>query len=215
VFPAPIIFALLLNEVRHKFGKRFVQTVSYLPNFVSTVIVASMAVTFLSPSIGLVNNLIAFFGGERTQFLMESGYFWSIYTIIDVWKTLGWSAILYFAAMTNINSDLYEAAMIDGAGRWKQTWYVTLPGILPTIIIMLLLKIGHLLEVGYELILLLYNPSTYATADVINTYVYRKGMLDASYSFASAVGFFQSVIGLLLIVIANKLAKRYSETSLW
>ncbi|MDQ0897713.1 putative aldouronate transport system permease protein [Paenibacillus sp. V4I7] len=215
VFPAPIIFALLLNEVRNSLIKRMVQTISYLPHFVSTVIVASMAVTFLSPSVGLINNILVQFGMERTNFLLDPNYFWGIFTFMDLWKTLGWSAILYFAALTGINTELYEAARVDGANRWHQTWHITLPGIAPTIIILLLLKIGHMLEIGYELIVLLYNPNTYLTADVIGTYVYRRGILDANYSFASAVGLFQSVMGLLLIIIANKLARKYSETSLW
>jgi len=215
VFPAPIIFALLLNEVRNTIIKRTVQTVSYLPHFVSTVIVASMAVTFLSPSVGLVNNILVKFGMERTNFLLDPNYFWGIYTFLDLWKTIGWSAILYFATLTGINTELYEAAKVDGANRWKQTWHITLPGIAPTIIILLLLKIGDMLEVGYELIVLLYNPNTYLTADVIGTYVYRRGILDANYSFASAVGLFQSVMGLILIMTANKLARKYSETSLW
>lgn len=215
VFPAPIIFALLLNEVRNSLIKRTVQTISYLPHFVSTVIVASMAVTFLSPSVGLVNNILVQFGMERTNFLLDPNYFWGIYTFMDLWKTLGWSAILYFATLTGINTELYEAARVDGANRWHQTWNITLPGIAPTIIILFLLKIGHMLEIGYELIVLLYNPNTYLTADVIGTYVYRRGILDANYSFASAVGLFQSIMGLVLIVIANKMARKYSETSLW
>lgn len=215
VFPAPIIFALLLNEVRSAFIRRSVQTISYLPHFVSTVIVASMAVTFLSPSVGLVNNMLAKFGMERIPFLQTPEYFWGIYTFIDLWKTLGWSAILYFAALTGINTELYEAAKVDGANRWKQMWHVTLPGIAPTIIILLLLKIGHMLETGYELIILLYNPNTYITADVIGSYVYRRGILEANYSFASAVGLFQSVMGLVLLMISNRLARKYSETSIW
>ncbi|MDQ1914868.1 ABC transporter permease subunit [Paenibacillus sp. GD4] len=215
VFPAPIIFALMLNEVRNTIIKRTVQTVSYLPHFISTVIVASMAVTFLSPSVGLINNLLEKLGYERTSFLLQPEYFWAIYTGIDLWKTLGWSAILYFAALTGINTELYDAAKVDGANRWKQTLHITLPGIAPTIIILLLLKIGDMLEVGYELIVLLYNPNTYITADVIGTYVYRRGILEANFSFASAVGLFQSVAGLVLIIIANRLARKYSETSLW
>ncbi|OXM86946.1 ABC transporter permease [Paenibacillus rigui] len=215
VFPAPILFALLMNEIHHRWIKRLVQTISYLPHFVSTVIVASMAVTFLSPSVGMINHIMESLGGERIHFLLKPEYFKWIYTSIDAWQTIGWSAILYFAALTGIHSELYEAAMVDGASRWKQAIHITIPGISSTIIIMLLLKIGHMLEVGYELILLLYNPTTYVTADVINTYVYRKGIIESSYSFASAVGFFQSIIGLILIVGANRLAKKYSETSMW
>ncbi|MDD9269554.1 ABC transporter permease [Paenibacillus sp. GCM10023248] len=215
VFPAPIIFALLLNEVRNSMIKRTVQTISYLPHFVSTVIVASMAVTFLSPTVGLVNNMLVQMGYERISFLLKPGYFWGIYTGIDLWKTMGWSAILYFAALTGINTELYEAARVDGASRWRQTWHITLPGILPTIIILFLLKIGHMLEVGYDLIVLLYNPNTYVTADVIGSYVYRRGILETNYSFAAAVGLFQSVMGLILIVAANRFARKVSETSLW
>ncbi|RTE10204.1 ABC transporter permease [Paenibacillus whitsoniae] len=215
VFPAPIVFALLLNEVRITAIKRTVQTISYLPHFVSTVIVASMAVTFLSPTVGLINNMLVQLGLERTSFLLQPGYFWGIFTGIDLWKTLGWSAILYFAALTGINTELYEAARVDGASRWRQTWHITLPGILPTIVILFLLKIGHMLDVGYDLIILLYNPNTYITADVIGSYMYRRGILEANYSFASAVGLFQSVMGLILIVTANKLARKVSDTSLW
>lgn len=214
-FPAPILFALLLNEITVKPLKRVVQTISYLPHFISTVIIASMLITFLSPGTGLINNIIASFGGERTAFLLKAEYFWGVMTVEAIWKGLGWGAIIYLASLTGINPELYEAAIMDGAGRLKQVRHITLPGIAPTIIVMLLLRIGHLLEVGYELIILIYNPSIYSTADVISSYVYRRGILEASYSFSTAVGLFQSVIGLLLVVGANKLAKKFSETSIW
>jgi putative aldouronate transport system permease protein len=214
-FPAPIIFALLLNEITIKPVKSIVQSISYLPHFVSTVIVGSMLITFLSPSTGFINNIIATLGGQKIPFLQQPQYFWGIMTIESIWQGLGWGAIIYLAALTGVNPELYEAATMDGAGRIRHAWHITLPGIIPTIIIMLLLRIGHLLEVGYELIILIYNPAIYSTSDVISTYVYRRGILEASYSFSTAVGLFQSVIGLLLVAGANKLAKKYSETSIW
>jgi putative aldouronate transport system permease protein len=214
-FQAPITLALLLNEVRHKAFKKTVQTISYLPHFVSTVIIVSMVVNFLSPSSGLINNIIASLGFQKVEFLSEPRYFWGVFTAMNIWKGVGFGSIIYLASLASIDQELYEAATVDGANRWRQTWHITLPGIAPTIIIMFLLRIGHLLEVGYESIILMYNSKIYETADVISTYVYRRGLLDADYSFATAVGLFQSVIGLILIVMSNKLSKKLSETSLW
>ena len=184
-------------------------------NFISSVVVVGMVVTFLSPSTGLINNILARFGMERVNFLTEPSYFWIIYTIMTIWQTAGYSAIIYLASLTGISSELYEAARIDGAGRWAQLLHITLPGLTPTIVLLFLMKIGRVLDVGYETIVLMYNPSIYSTADVIGTYVYRRGILNGEYSFASAVGFFQSVIGLLLVLFANRVAKKTSETSLW
>lgn len=214
-FVAPIILALLLNEVGRIRYKKLVQTVTYLPNFISSVVVVGMVVTFLSPSTGLVNNILAHLGMERVNFLTEPSYFWGIYTVMTIWQTAGYSAIIYLASLTGISSELYEAARIDGAGRWAQLFNITLPGLTPTIVLLFLMKIGRVLDVGYETIVLMYNPSIYSTADVIGTYVYRRGILNGEYSFASAVGFFQSVIGLMLVLFANKIAKKTSETSLW
>lgn len=214
-FVAPIILALLLNEVGRMRYKKLVQTVTYLPNFISSVVVVGMVVTFLSPSTGLVNNILAHLGMERINFLTEPSYFWGIYTVMTIWQTAGYSAIIYLASLTGISSELYEAARIDGAGRWAQLFHITLPGLTPTIVLLFLMKIGRVLDVGYETIVLMYNPSIYSTADVIGTYVYRRGILNGEYSFASAVGFFQSVIGLMLVLFANKIAKKTSETSLW
>ena len=193
----------------------FFQTVTDLPNFSSSVVVVGMVVTFLSPSTGLVNNILAHLGMERINFLTEPSYFWGIYTVMTIWQTAGYSAIIYLASLTGISSELYEAARIDGAGRWAQLFNITLPGLTPTIVLLFLMKIGRVLDVGYETIVLMYNPSIYSTADVIGTYVYRRGILNGEYSFASAVGFFQSVIGLMLVLFANKIAKKTSETSLW
>ena len=214
-FAAPVILALLLNEVGRMRYKKLVQTVTYLPNFISSVVVVGMVVTFLSPSTGLINNVLAHLRLERVNFLTEPSYFWGIYTIMTIWQTAGYSAIIYLASLTGISSELYEAARIDGAGRWAQLFHITLPGLTPTIVLLFLMKIGRVLDVGYETIVLMYNPSIYSTADVIGTYVYRRGILNGEYSFASAVGFFQSVIGLILVLFANLAAKKTSETSLW
>lgn len=214
-FTAPIILALLINEVAGRRFKKIVQTITYLPNFISIVVVVSMVITFLSPTNGIVNQFIQACGGRKINFLADSKYFWSIFTMMNIWQTTGFGAIIYLASLSGIPNELYEAATVDGAGRWKQLWHVTLPGLSTTIVILLLMRIGHLLEVGYESIILLYNPSIYETADVINTYVYRRGMLNADYSFASAVGLFQATLGFIMVIVANKLARRYSESSLW
>ena len=204
-----------MNEVGRLKYKKLVQTVTYLPNFISSVVVVGMVVTFLSPSTGLINNILAGLGFSRINFLTEPSYFWIIYTVMTIWQTAGYSAIIYLAALTGIGSELYEAARIDGAGRWAQLFHITLPGLTPTIVLLFLMKIGRVLDVGYETIVLMYNPSIYSTSDVIGTYVYRRGILNGEYSFASAVGFFQSIIGLLLVLLANRIARKTSETSLW
>jgi putative aldouronate transport system permease protein len=214
-FPAPIILALLFNELKNGLFKKAVQTISYLPHFISTVIIVSMFVSFLSPNSGLINNLITLFGGKPIYFLGNPKYFRTIYTVMGIWQGVGWGTIIYLAALTGINTELYEAAIIDGCNRFRQTLYVTLPGIASTIIIMLIFRMGALLSVGSETIILMYNPAIYETADVISTYVYRRGLIEAQYSFGAAVGLFNAVIGVALISATNALAKRYSETSLW
>jgi putative aldouronate transport system permease protein len=214
-FPAPIILALLFNELKNGPFKKAAQTVSYLPHFISTVIIVSMFVEFLSPSRGLINNIIVRFGGERIYFLGAPRYFRTVYTVMNIWRTMGWGTIIYLAALTGINPELYEAALIDGCGRLRQTFHITLPCIANTIVIMLIFRVGELLSVGSEAIILMYNPAIYETADVISTYVYRRGLVESQYSFGAAVGLFNAVVGLVLIGITNALAKRYSETSLW
>lgn len=179
-FPAPIILALMLNELRSSVYKKAVQTVSYLPHFISTVVVCGMVVNFLSNS-GPINDVIESLGGERIQFMMEAKYFRTIYIASGIWQNIGWNSIIYFAAISAVDPSLYEAALMDGAGRFKQVIHVTIPAIMPTITIMLIMAIGSLLSVGYEKIILLYNGSTYETADVISTYVYRKGIQGADY----------------------------------
>ena len=215
LFPAPIILALLLNEVGRASFKRLVQTISYMPHFISSVVVVSMVVTFLSPSLGFVNTIIRRLGGESVHFLARPEYFWGILTTMHVWKGTGFGAIIYLAALTSIDPELYEASLIDGAGRFRQTMAITLPGIAPTVVIMLLIRLGNFLEVGYQDIILLYNPVLYETADVINTYVYRRGILESDYSFAGAIGMFQSVLGFLLLYVSNSVARRFGGTSMW
>ena len=214
-FPAPIILALLLNEQKDGVFKRVVQTISYLPHFISTVILVSMFVQFLSVNNGLINNIVEAFGGTRTYFLGDPKYFRTLYTSLGIWRGIGWGSIIYLAALTNVSPELYEACLIDGGGRLRQTWHVTLPGISNTIIIMLIFRVGELLSVGSETILLMYNEAIYETADVISTYVYRRGLINAEYSFGAAVGLFNSLIGLILVSTTNALSKRFSETSLW
>lgn len=213
-FPVPIIFALLLNEIRNSLFKRVVQTATYMPHFLSLVVVAGMIVNFTSVD-GLINDIIAALGGERIPFLMKPEYFRLIYVASGIWQEFGFQSIIYLAAITNIDPQLYEAARIDGANRWQQLKHITLPGILPTIVILFILRIGNIMNVGYEKIILLYNPATYETADVISTFVFRRGLIEFDYSFATAVGLFNSVVNFVVLIIANEIAKRLQETSLW
>ncbi len=218
-FPAPIMLALLLNEVRSDAYKRTIQTVTYFPYFVSTVIIAGLVMQLLS-STGVVNTVLKrLFDTSTIKFLEQPRLFRPIYISTTIWQGMGFGAIIYLAAIAGIDPNLYEAATIDGAGRWKRMWYVTIPGILPTTIILFLLNLGQLLNVGIELVLLLYNPLTYETADVIDTFVYRRGLAGVGgpvdMSLGAAVGLFKSLIGLLLIVTANKVARTVGETSLW
>lgn len=213
-FPAPIILALLLNEVRNIYFKRSVQTLTYMPHFISLVVICGMIKDFVS-SEGIINDFIAMFGGERMSFLLKPEYFKTIFVSTGIWQHIGWGSIIYLAALTAIDSEQYEAAMIDGAGRFKQLLHVTLPGIIPTIIIMLILRLGQVMNVGFEKIILLYNPMTYETADVISSFVYRKGLQEFSYSFSSAVGLFNSVINFGLVLSSNWISKKISQTGLW
>ena len=213
-FPAPIILALLLNELRVVMFKRLVQTISYLPHFISIVVVAGMMVDFFARD-GLINSIVSFFGYEPIAFWQESGWFRSLYVSSGIWQGIGWGSIIYLAAMSSIDPTLYDAARIDGAGRWKQTLNITIPGIMPTIVILFILNVGSMLAVGSEKIILLYNPLTYETADVISTYVYRKGILGADFGYSAAVGLFNSVISFILLILANTISKRVSEHKLW
>ena len=214
-FPAAIILALLLNEVQNRRFKKVTQTITYLPYFVSSVVIASMVVQFLSPSSGIINNLIAAAGGERQYFLTQPGAFRTIYTLMNLWKNIGWNSIIFLAAISGINGELYEACMVDGGGYLRRMWHITLPGIAGTIVVLLIMRLGHVMDAGFETILLLQNNANLETSDVIGTYVYRRGLKGGEYSYGTAVGMFQSVIGFAMVIFANWLSRRYSETSLW
>lgn len=214
-FPVPIILAILINEVRNTGYKKVVQTVSYLPHFISIVVIAGIVKNFLSPSYGIVNQIIELLGAEKIYFLIKPQYFRSIYTTMFIWKDAGFGAVIYISALSMIDVELFDSAVIDGANKLKQIIHITIPSILPTIIIMLILKIGSLLEVGYEAILLLYQPATYETSDVISTYVYRSGLEIADYSLATAVGLFNSAVGFILVYFSNKLSNKISQIGLW
>ncbi len=213
-FPIPIILALLLNEISCQGFKRFIQTATYFPHFISMVVAAGMIIDFTSTN-GLINQIITFFGGTPSNLLMEPSLFRTIYIASGIWQGAGWGSILYIAALSGINPELYEAATIDGAGRFSKIWHVSLPGIMPTVIIMLILQIGSMMNVNFEKIILLYNPITYETADVISSFVYRKGILEGNFSYSAAVGVFNSVINCFLLVAANFISRRMTETSLW
>ncbi|MGI5894508.1 MAG: ABC transporter permease [Candidatus Merdivicinus sp.] len=214
-FPAPIILALMFNEVRNERFKKTIQTVSYMPHFISLVIVCGIIKIFVQTD-GIFPVFIEnIFGIPASNWLTNSGYFYPIYVISGIWQEVGWGSIIYLAALSGIDQELYEAAKIDGAGRLQQIWHITLPGILPTIMILLILRIGGILSVGYEKILLLYTPTTYEVADVISTYSYRRGIIDADYSYSTAVGLFNSVVNIVFLVATNKLSKKFTEVGLF
>ncbi|WP_397356500.1 ABC transporter permease [Paenibacillus sp. N3.4] len=214
-FPVPIILALLINEVQSKSFKKTVQTVTYAPHFLSTVVMVGMLLIFLSPRYGIVNTLIEWFGGDQIAFLTEPGWFKTVYVFSGVWQQMGWSSIIYLAALTGIDPQQHEAAKVDGASRLQRIWHVNLPGILPTIIILLILNVGSILAVGFEKVFLLQNPLNMEASDIISTYVYRSGILEAQYSFSAAVGLFNSVINFFMLVTVNFIARKAGETSLW
>lgn len=213
-FPAPILFALLLNEAKNKLFKRTVQTVSYLPHFISLVVICGLIKEF-TQSTGLISSLLALVGVPQVTMLQDPSRFRSLYVVSELWQTIGWNSIIYLAALSGVDPTLYDAAAVDGAGRFRRVLHVTLPSILPTIIIMFILRVGQIMSVGYDKILLLYNSGIYETADVISTFVYRKGIVESNFSFSAAVGIFNSLVNFALVVIVNKISDKVSETSLW
>lgn len=213
-FTAPIILALLINEASNKYFVKTVQTITYLPHFISLVVVCGMVKSFTN-SHGIVTEIVTRLTGDSRSLLIRPECFVWIYVITDIWQQIGWGSIIYISALSGIDTQLYEACEIDGGGRLRQLWNVTLPGILPTIIIMLILRMGNVLNVGYEKIILLYNPSIYETADVLSSYTYRKGLQEFNWSYGSAAGLFNSVVNILFLIITNSISKRVSETSLW
>ena len=213
-FPAPVIFALLLNEVRGQKFKKTVQTITYLPHFISLVVICGMIVDFFGRT-GIISVMLSAFTGEPKNYMSDPKYFRRIYVITNIWQNIGWDSIIYIAAIAGIDQEMYEAAVIDGAGRFRQIVSITVPGMASTIIIMLIMRIGQMLNVGYEKIILLYNSGTYETADVISSYVYRMGLANSRYSYSTAVSMFQSVINFILLLGANTLSRKFSETSLF
>ncbi|MBO4367419.1 MAG: sugar ABC transporter permease [Clostridia bacterium] len=214
-FPAPIILALMINELRYPRFKRITQTISYLPHFISWVILTGIFMEVLSPSRGPVNALIRILGGKPIYFLGSPRYFRSTLVVTGIWQGIGWGSIIYLAALGGVNEELYDAARVDGCGRWKRIWHVTLPGILPTVTIMLILAVGSLVEDNFDQIFNLLNPAVYSVGDVLGTYIYRQGITNTDFSYSTAAELFRNIISLVLVVSANFISKRVNEYGLW
>jgi putative aldouronate transport system permease protein len=214
-FPLPIVFALMVNEVNNKQFKKSIQTISYFPHFVSTVIIVGIINDLFSSDLGIINQMLVFFGQDKIAFLTNPSWFRPIYVGSSIWQMTGWGSIIYLAALSGIDPQLYEAAQIDGASRLKQIKYITLPSLMPTIMTLLILRVGRVMTIGFEKVLLLYHPSTYETADVISTFVYRRGILGSEYSYGAAVGLFNAVINFSLVIIANKMSKKLTDNGIW
>lgn len=214
-FPIPILLALAINEVRHTRFKKLVQLVTFAPYFISTVVMVSIIMLFLAPRLGFVNVVMNHMGMDSINFLGEPGMFRSIYVWSDIWQTAGYYSVIFLAALAGVDPSLYEAAKVDGASRFQKIWHVDLPGILPTIIVVLILNVGNVMAIGFEKVYLLQNPLNTVNSEIIATYVYKVGLLNANYSFATAVGLFNSVINLFLLIVVNSLAKRFSNNSIW
>ncbi len=214
-FPAPILLALMFNEVIHATYKRTAQTIVYLPHFISTVIIAGIVTTAFSPTAGVVNTILGWFNIDSIYFLTKPEWFRPIFVGTGIWQEAGFGSIVFLAAIAGVNPSLYESAVVDGASRWQMMWKITIPSIMPTILIMLIIRIGNIMEVSFELIILLYQPATWSTADVVNTFVYRQGLQSGQYDVAAAAGLFNAVVAFVLVMIANTLSRRYSRTSLW
>ncbi|MFS0612167.1 ABC transporter permease [Lederbergia ruris] len=215
LFPLPIIFALMLNELRNGAFKKWTQTLTYAPHFISVVVVVGMIIAFLDPTTGIVNLLIEKLGGEPIQFLTSPSWFRHIYVWSGEWQGLGWGSIIYLAALAGVNPELLEAAKVDGATRFQRILHINIPAILPTIVILFILNIGKFMSVGFEKVLLLQNSLNSETSDIIQTFVYETGLLEGQYSFAAAVGLFDSVINIILLITVNQIAKKVSDNSLW
>lgn len=215
LFPVSIIVALSINELRDGFFKRFTQTVTYAPHFISVVVMVGILLTFLHPVTGVINIIIAALGGQPIAFMTEPDWFRSVFVLSSEWQNLGWGAIIYLAALAAVDPQLHEAAIMDGASRLQRIWHINLPSILPTIVILLILQMGNFTAVGFEKVYLMQNPLNLSASEVIQTYVYKAGLLQAQYSFSTAVGLFNSVVNLIILVVFNRLAKRISGTGLW
>lgn len=214
-FPIPIILAMLLNQTRNKRFKSIVQTVTYAPHFISIVVLVGMVFIFLSPGSGLVNHVIAAFGGERMLFMGEPAYFKTIYVLSGVWQNMGWSSIIYLAALASISPEMYEAAKVDGANKWQQILKIDLPSIMPTATILLILQVGQIMNVGFQKVFLMQTPLTAASQEIISTYVYKIGLIHSDFSYSTAINLFNSIINVILLITVNQIARRASNTSLW
>ena len=214
-FPLPILFALLLYEVKFGRFRSVIQSISYFPHFISVVVICGLLKEYLTMTDGVVNEVVAFFGGTRQNFLQDPGWFRTVYIASNVWQSIGWGSIIYYATLTSIDTTLFESAMLDGANRFQRIWHISIPSLIPTMATLLLMQLGNVLNVGIEKVLLLQNSSNYATSDILSTYVYRMGIENMRYSFASAVGLFNNVVGLVILVFFNRLSRRMANTSLW
>ncbi len=214
-FPIPLILAILLNQMRNTRFRKFVQSVTYCPHFISIVVLTGMIGIFLSPRSGLVNLVLMFFGQETVHFMAEPGWFRPIYILSGIWQNAGWSAIIYIAALASISPDLYEAAKIDGANKWQLIRHIDIPGIAPTAIMMLILEVGKIMNIGFQKAYLLQNGLNITASEIIPTYIYKIGLIDAQYSYSAAIGLFNNIINIILLVTVNKIAQRTSENSLW
>lgn len=214
-FPAPIILALMFNEVLHATYRKTAQTIVYLPHFISSVIIAGIVITAFSPTAGIVNTMMGWFGLDPVYFLTRPEWFRPIFVGTGIWQEAGFGSIVFLAAIAGVSPSLYESAVVDGANRWQMMWKITIPSIMPTILIMLIIRIGNIMEVSFELIILLYQPATYSTADVVNTFIYRQGLQSGQYDMAAAAGLFNAVVAFVLVMTANTLSRRFSRTSLW
>ncbi len=213
-FPAPILLALLLNELSEGLYKKVVQTISYMPHFISLVVVCGMIIDFCTVN-GLFNNVIAFFGGEPTSLLTRKELFRGIFVSSGIWQNVGWGSIIYLATLSNVDMNLYEAAAIDGAGRFRKVVHITIPALIPTIVTLLIMRLGHVMSLGFEKVVLLYNPLTYETADVVSSFVFRRGLQESNYSLGTAVGLFNSMINIFILYCANTISRKYIKESLW
>lgn len=214
-FPLPVIFAIMLNDLKNGWFKRTTQMLTYAPHFISTVVMCSMTILFLGRETGVINTVIELFGGQREEWIAKSELFAPIFVITDLWQNLGWNSIIYLAALSSLSPELLEAAYIDGANRWHIIWYIYIPHLLPTVIVMLLLKMGTLVSIGFEKVFLLQNPLNLDASTVLSTYVYELGMVKGQYSYSAAVGLFENILNIILIVTFNRISRKVSETSLW
>ena len=214
-FPIPILFAVCVTEIKQMAFRRVVQTVSYLPHFISTVVLVGMMKQMFTMNNGIVNKFVVMFGGDIINFLNDPAWFRTMYVGSGIWQSFGFSSIIYIAAITGIDPTLYEAGKIDGITKFKEAWYITLPMISQTVVTLFILRLGNILSVGFEKVFLMYSPAVYETADVISTYVYRKGIESTTYSFASAVGLFNSVVNFMFVFIANQVSRKLTDSSLW